>query len=132
MVSMKRRTASLALLTVEHLLDSLEPCAGHIVALSLSISGDQNNLPFCNPEKIDYPGAAAFPFPFGGLSQLAATACTGDDVTCVGMIEQKRLQSEKLLVGKEIIFQLGKRRQLNELPQHNLIYGNAVQAVKQK
>ena len=73
-ISMKRRTASLALLTVEHLLDLFEPCAGHIVALSLSIGGDQNNLPLCNPEKINYPGAAAFPFPFGGPSQLAATA----------------------------------------------------------
>jgi hypothetical protein len=132
MISMKRRTASLALLTIEHLLDSLEPCAGHIVALSLSIGGDQNNLPLCNPEKIDYPGAASFPFPLGGPAQLAATACSRDDVTCVGMIEKKILQSEKLLVGKEIISQLSKRRQLNELPQHNLIYGNAVQAVKQK
>jgi len=70
MISMKRRTASLALLTVEHLLDLFEPCAGYIVALS---------LPLWRP----------------------IAAC-------------------------------GKRWQLNELPQHKLIYGNAVQIVKGK
>ena len=97
----KRPTASLALLIFEYLLDLFQPCAGHIIPFSLSISSDQNDSALCNPEKINYAGAAALPFAFCCPTQLAASASSRNNIACFGMITQKSLKGKKLAVGKQ-------------------------------
>jgi hypothetical protein len=116
----------------EDLLDPFQPCTRHIVPLSFSISRYEDDPALSNSEKINYTGAAAFPFALGCPPQLAASSGSRDNITGFGMIAQKGLKGEKLAVGKESVSQLIKRRQFYELPKHNKVYGNAVYEVNKK
>jgi len=116
----------------EDLLDSFQPRARHIVPLSFSISRYENDPALCNPEKINYTGAAPFPFALGCPPQLSASAGSRNNITGFGMITEKGLKGEKLVVGKESVSQLIKGRQFYELPKHVKLYGIAVYEIKKE
>jgi hypothetical protein len=123
---------SLALLMLQYLLDTFEPRARHIAALTFAVGSDQNDLALHRPEEIDNPCATPFSLALGDPAQFAAATVSGYEVSCFGLIAQKSLKSKKLVVGKERVSQLSKWGQFYELPKHESLYGNAVYNVKKE
>lgn len=116
----------------EYLLDVFQPRARHIVPLSFSVSCNQDYPTLCNPEKINYTGASAFPFALRCPAQLSASSGSRNNITGFRMITEKSLKSEKLGVGKKSVSQLIKGRQFYKIPKHVKVYGNAVYKVKKE